>query len=250
MSQPRSIRLNQAHRADIVDAVMAQWEVNNPEPTEYTYENMVLDLLVQTKKVKRKSAIQKRNAEIIKNSEALANAVKDLPEIVTNHVKIQLHHTLNVITVSSDGTESMIGHVRLPLQVMQDNGFNLLSRDSMRAYQLEGFDNLNEDDRGLIPIAGFAGDDSGRISIRIERDSPFYLKYRENTKERSDWRKERNRNRSEIIDYLNQFNTTKQIRDGWPELVDYLPPHLADPEAVIKLPALAVSRLNERLGLK
>ena len=54
---------------------------------------------------------------------------------------------------------------------------------------------------------------------------------------------------SETMDLLENFNTTKQLREGWPEMVPYLPPHLADPDQVVNLPVPVVSRLNERLGI-
>ena len=67
---------------------------------------------------------------------------------------------------------------------------------------------------------------------------------------RMEWATERNKLREETIDLLQQFNTTKQLRDGWPEIVPYMPAHIADPTAAVKLPVLATSRLNQRLGIK
>lgn len=251
MSQPRSIRLNQSHRKDIVNAVMAEWVKNNPEPEEYGYGKMVVDVLLDSKKAKRKSKVQKQNAELIKSSEALVTAIKDIPENISKHLQVKLNHFMHVTTVSSDGSESFLGRVRLPLQVMESNGFTLMSQDYVLASNFEEYGEIEHDSGpGYVKCAGFVSNSDNRTYVRIDRNSPFYTKHRESLTARNEWRKERDRNREEVTDYLNQFNTTKQIREGWPELVDYLPAHLADPEAVIQLPVLAVSRLNERLGLK
>lgn len=251
MSQPRSIRLNQSHRQDIVNAVMAQWEANNPAPEIYSYANMAVDALVESKKAKRKSKVQKYNADLIKTSEALVTAIKSLPSSVTDHLQVSLNHYISIVTVSSDGSESFHSGVRIPLQILQKQGINLLSKGCDLVINYDEFGELEHDhSEGKVNSAGFVRNSGGRTIVKIERSSPIYLKHRDNLAARNEWRKERDRNRSEIVDYLNQFNTTKQIRDGWPQLVDYLPAHLADPEAVIQLPVLAVSRLNERLGLK
>ena len=50
------------------------------------------------------------------------------------------------------------------------------------------------------------------------------------------------------MDTLEQFNTSKQLIEGWPEVEGYMPPHMAD-MSVINLPAVSINRLNERLAL-
>lgn len=52
--------------------------------------------------------------------------------------------------------------------------------------------------------------------------------------------------RSQIDAALGQFNTTKQLREGWPEAADFLP---ADSQEK-RVPMVPVERLNAALGLE
>lgn len=48
---------------------------------------------------------------------------------------------------------------------------------------------------------------------------------------------------------LDSVNTTRQLLDLWPQCEPFLPAHIADPDKAIRLPAIQVSRLNERIGV-
>lgn len=54
--------------------------------------------------------------------------------------------------------------------------------------------------------------------------------------------------RAEVMAVLDSVNTTKQLLELWPSCEKFIPAHLYNPELGIKLPALHISRLEERLG--
>ena len=83
----------------------------------------------------------------------------------------------------------------------------------------------------------------------INSDDKDYVKYEKVLESHGDWLKERRNLNTEITTVLNSVNTTKQLIEVWPEVEKFLPAHIADPNTGIKLPALKVSRLNEKLGI-
>lgn len=54
--------------------------------------------------------------------------------------------------------------------------------------------------------------------------------------------------KSEVRSVIESCNTTKQLLEVWPKAEPYLPAYLSDPDQGIKLPALQISRLEERLA--
>ena len=49
-NEPRSIRLTKAHRQDMVDAVIKQWEITNPPPSKSNKLNLIKAVVDQIKK--------------------------------------------------------------------------------------------------------------------------------------------------------------------------------------------------------
>lgn len=88
------------------------------------------------------------------------------------------------------------------------------------------------------------------ITVTLDRDAGPYKRMEAAQREREKWEEERDQLRRETADLLEQFNTTKQLREAWPDIVPYLPPHVADPERAVKLPVRTTDRLSERLGIK
>lgn len=231
----RSIRLTQAHREDIVSAVMQQWAKANPPP----HLELSADLQLFTAVVKKyANPTKKLDSEFMQFSRVLA-ATQSIQDFLSQasqavHERIELYKTSywNISVVDREGNKRLIASPKVPADL---------------ATKLE------------IPFISVAGEKfafwpsnskyNGN-AILIPQDSAEYREYRQNVEAASDWEKRQVAQKNEVTDYLAQFNTTNQIREAWPELVPYLPAHIADPERVIKLPALAVSRLNERLGLK
>lgn len=54
--------------------------------------------------------------------------------------------------------------------------------------------------------------------------------------------------RREVYPILESFNSTKQLLDAWPSMEKFLPPNIADPDKGINLPALSLSRLEEKIN--
>lgn len=53
--------------------------------------------------------------------------------------------------------------------------------------------------------------------------------------------------RNEIRPILDSVGSTKQLLEIWPSMENFLPPHIADPDSGINLPALNISRLQEKI---
>lgn len=77
-----------------------------------------------------------------------------------------------------------------------------------------------------------------------------YTKYNTVVLAHEQWREKGNEVLRETKAVLESVNTTKQLLDLWPQCEPFLPAHIADPDQAIRLPAIEMSRLNERLGLK
>lgn len=65
-----------------------------------------------------------------------------------------------------------------------------------------------------------------------------------------EWEKRRSEVIRETQAVLESVNTTRQLLELWPQCEPFLPAHIADPDKAIRLPAMQMSRLNERLGIK
>lgn len=231
--KPRSIRLTKAHREDIVDAVMKQWVTVNPVPTTdaspaYTlFKAIVAKYRVVTKKTPPEC---RELSRVLSATEELSQMLITLSESVKSRIKLWHIDTWQIQAVDIEGNKRNVCHIRLTEQQAKD---------------LELTPSKVEDGYACF----YAKGSYECHQILIPQDSPEYLEFRQQEELRKVWVEEQTAQRGEVTDYLNQFNTTGQIRDAWPELLPYLPAHIADPERVIQLPALTKSRLNERLGL-
>lgn len=77
-----------------------------------------------------------------------------------------------------------------------------------------------------------------------------YSKYNAVVIDHEKWRERGNEVFRETKAILESVNTTKQLLEIWPQCEPFIPAHIADPDKAIRLPAIEMSRLNERLGLK
>lgn len=242
-TEPKSIRLTQQHRADMADAVIAEWEKQNPAPAAADH---VAFLEVVAKEFK-KHATHKRTKRMVDTLQA-----DDLKHV---HCESEIR----VRIMNKQGEERRVTSVVFPLSIADRLGLvRLPSRHMTRRVCDAGLtqaDLADADaprigmrDRLLCECAVFA--DRQYPMVQIQDDNKALVKMREAKKARKEWEDERTRLRTETRDLLDQFNTTKQLREGWAEMVPYLPPHIADPEKAVRLPVMATSRLSERLGIK
>ncbi len=79
------------------------------------------------------------------------------------------------------------------------------------------------------------------------KEECLFAEYDRLVAELNDYQKSCQEFEREVCQILNSVNTTKQLVELWPTAEQYLPAHIADPELGVKLPALTVSRLDERL---
>ena len=80
-----------------------------------------------------------------------------------------------------------------------------------------------------------------------DKDYSKYDKIRDLYKKWADSRREM---QSETNAIIYNTNTTKQLIELWPSAEKFLPAYISNPEKAIQLPALKISRLDERLGIK
>lgn len=251
--EPKSVRLTQAHRNDMLDAVMAEWEKQNPAPAE---ENSIEMLKLVAKEIK-KHAMYKRTQRLLKV--LTPDELKLLP----------LSTGINVAFVNKQGNTRNTIQYQIPFALAESLGLeNIPLSKKHRNYTgsydpalhtpegIEAADNGSSLDEIIKYNRSFyyhffaLAYEGSYITVQLDDTSPAMVKMQANREKRQAWVNERNKLRSETNDLLQQFNTTKQLRDGWPEMVPYMPAHIADPTAAVKLPVLATSRLNQRLGIK
>lgn len=76
-----------------------------------------------------------------------------------------------------------------------------------------------------------------------------YCKYKKVKDAHSDWLEKGREIQIETKAILESVNTTRQLLELWEQCEPFLPAYIADPDKAIKLPAIKMSRLNERIGL-
>lgn len=246
--EPRSIRLNKSHKEDILAAVMKRWEETNPFTDRPSIEVLFRGLFAKTKGGKFKHPEVAKRMSLLQKQKELFESVNTqlhsvfLPEAPVNVVvQIGEHEGANFSEVSAYLPYDLAVELGIPVCGKYRDGYHYRINDWKESSY------IGED--GQADFATFRTDSMYLLRAFVSNRDPIYTAYKKSKRNYTEWRKERDQVRSEVSDYLDQFNTTKQIRDAWPELVDYLPAHLADPERVINLPALTTSRLNERLGI-
>lgn len=248
--KPRSVRLTKAHRLDITNAVMQQWEKRNPSPSPYAKMGLVEDLFTHRKTVPVKTPQEFR--QVAKLWEAHAEWVevsKHLSASTKDRLALNTETSFYISILNADGSEFTRLHSILPAQLAEKTGLPCIGVTSLGRYATKHHELPPEFmNRDNTTVANLLAKNCPVLAIK--RSDPIFVKYEAAVEALSDWRKKLVQMRSEVSDYLEQFTTTNQIRELWPEIADYLPAHIADPVRAIQLPALPVSRLNERLGLK
>lgn len=237
MSTPKSVRITKAAREDMVDAVMREWEKQNPRPEETAWDgvlDMVAEKFVLTQEYRRTLRFSKLTNDMKPGDSDCIQTRKGI------YVQVQDREGRNRDYHSVSFTKS------------QADARNLLG--GMYFDYLKHRAHL----KGTVAESDYQGEERIRVYEYVGRSDPAVIisnedpRYQAIFKEERiirKWEEKRKQLRSETRDLLNSFNTTKQLREGWPAALPFLPPHLADPEKVVNLPVPTVSRLNERLGI-
>ena len=239
MTEPRSVRLTQQHRNNMADAVIAEWEKQNPTPAA-TDQVAYLELVASEFK---KHQCHKRTKRMLEKLEA-----DDLRHV---HTEASVH----VRILNKQGEERRVDTAHFPLSLAKRFGLSFIPgqtsvmRTNLKQEDCQPEDEWSdENDRPRVKCVMFA--EHRYPMVQINDDSKPMVQMKEARKARKKWQDERDQLYRETRDLLEQFNTTKQLREGWSDMVPYLPPHIADPSQAVKLPVLATSRLSERLGIK
>ena len=264
--KPKSIRLNQFHRESILRAVMDQWAKTNPPPSESTPAKLVRGVLERQMEINKASTVdvpaeEKQLLLVFERTERFAEAAKQLPSADLSVISAPQTKRFRVEVRAEDHTPTRMEEFVIPVALAREYGVPfyktvmMYDNNPQEATTCREWPEYTEqvtlagDEQPVQRLEVVTVIDSGRVSVCVPDTFTPVRDYQKGQRARRRWDQKWERMRSEVKDYLDQFNTTNQIRDGWPELVPYLPAHVADPGRVIKLPVLERSRLNERLGL-
>lgn len=253
--KPRSIRLTKAHREDIVDSVMKQWDVVNPKPVEGSFLEFIRQVFASFGTSNKRTPHEFRAlSHVLENTRKVKEYLSSIPDGCRGLVKAETEKDFIISVILEDGSKGSNYFFALPKVLADKWKIPYLYSKTVNFYrephiEIQEFCKKSEDNNLFSCEVVYFSYNDNRISIAIPHDFPALEAYKQDQKKVKEWADERHRQREEVLDYLNQYNTTNQLRENWPEVVPYLPAHIADPDRVIKLPALAKSRLNERLGL-
>lgn len=247
-TEPRSVRLNQTNRADMVNAVMAEWEKQNPPPASPDHVSLLEIVAGEL----MKHAAHKRTQRMYECLEA-----DDF-----NHVATEV--AVNVAIMNKQGEQRNTLRVYFPRSIAERLKLQGVPRKTRTIYtsdfapadldpaDIDGYEDINPKTYRLqqeLKVKCIVFVERNYPTVQVNDDSAPMVARKEARKARKAWEDERDILGRETRDLLENFNTTKQLREGWPDMVPYLPPHIADPERGLKLPVLETSRLSQRLGI-
>lgn len=278
----QSFRLNKTHRADICSAILANWELQNPEPKisqqqlDLLITDVVLAYVNQVDVIKLNdvynyalsqgigrlhsislgSGIQDELKVRIVNPQGEERSFISIPILTETLERLNLDHyiptrgTLSRIYVDEEGLVNLgyshqtnrIFHPKQDVQTLVENLPSGVQAGIQKIIDEKEFHKRISVD---VTVAGFH---SCANPIEVSSNHPYFQEEKEVRRMFNVWSKERNQLRKEVMDTLEQFNTSKQLIEGWPEVEGYMPPHMTD-MSVINLPAVSINRLNERLAL-
>ena len=281
MTGVTSFRLTQTHRKTIVDNVMKNWVANNPRP-----DAELIDFIAEAEKELKEKGLSKqygvtpykRYLRIIDQFNAILK--KEQPEASTIHcscslrIQIQLElkdgsigttygyastkQVLNILGIpfeESDSSRKVYQPPYLTSAPIADSDEQFAEMFSKYGYALKqksekDFAFYSPDDTAqFASLHCLPNNGSSNAFIRYPSDLEIFKQYRKISSNAAKWQKLYNTTINELTDALNQFTTSKQIMDNWPEMIPFLPALLSHPSAVLALPKARINELSERLQL-
>lgn len=273
--QPKSVRLTKAHREDTVRAVMQQWEKTNPPPEGGDTVSLIRDVIGTAAKGyhnprKPSDRVETEAAvfNVLDRTAKVAAALEYVGAEYKKHLRVRTEQDWRIEVRGDDGQPQSSIQFKVPAALADELGLPYFETDKIPARSFA--DSCRCDNKAVTPenlgslwpyvkqygeyedyyieCAVFVNE-SSFITVPVKSKSNVMKHHQRAERERRLWAKQREQMFEEVRDLMDQFNTTKQLRENWPDIVPYLPPHVADPAAAVKLPVLEVSRLNERLGI-
>lgn len=251
---PRSMRLNKGHREDSISKIMKAWTEANPMPFPNVEEEHFKHLFTELMAVPDDAPIEQQHFKInMEATKAAYRIKKKMPNELQKVVSFGGGTNIKLQTILANDDKGALRTLEIPVALADKLKIPYVGTNTTYSYSTPtSFSTYWTKETGsdcykMRTIKYVCIHSS---VTNIPHDSPATKAYVKQKTANAKWQNQRETMEQEVRDILEQFNTTGQLRDSWPDVVQYLPPHLADPEAVVRLPALAVSRLNERLGLK
>lgn len=281
MTGVTSFRLTQAHRKTIIENVMKNWVANNPRP----YAELIDFIAEAEKELKEKGLSKqygvtpyKRYLRIIDQFNAILE--KEQPEASTIHrsrsasIQIQLElkdssigtvccyanttQVLNILGIPFEASDRPRNFSQPPYGTTApvadcDEQFAKMSAKygyALKQTSEKNFAFYSPDGTSQHTTLHYLPDNGASIAfIRYPSDLEVFKQYRKISSNAAKWQKLYNTTINELTDALNQFTTSKQIMDNWPEMIPFLPALLSHPSAVLALPKARINELSERLQL-
>jgi hypothetical protein len=226
---------------------MKQWDKTNPSPAGAAFEDFTYAVFAEMMKTPAKASAEFHALKQLCSRTQEANKLKPLiTGKLVDAVNIRAEYDFRLQLRMDDGTVGNTYTMRLPVKMAKALKIPYVATDT--SFFMSDLYPSYVEEGDTVEWAALANGSNCNV-VCAASTSKAYQAYKKGKRTLQLWQNERQKAREEIADYLNQFNTTGQIRDGWPEMEQYLPAHIADPGRVIKLPALTRSRLNERLGI-
>lgn len=281
MTGVTSFRLTQAHRKTIVENVMKNWVANNPRP-----HAELIDFIAEAEKELKEKGLNKqygvtpykRYIRILEQFKAILK--KEQPEASlasrtrSRNIQIQLQfkdgnigtmhsyanttQVLNILGIpfeESNSSRNVSQPPYLTSAPIADSDEQFAEMFSKYGYALKqksekDFAFYGPDGTSQHTTLHYLPDNGASIVyIRYPSDLEVFKQYRKISSNAAKWQKLYNTTINELTDALNQFTTSKQIMDNWPEMIPFLPALLSHPSAVLALPKARINELSERLQL-
>jgi len=228
-TKPRSVRLNKGHRQEMVREVMKRWDETHPKPPGTN--PIVLEFIARC----IDNAVPGVSSNLRSRTQVLQRVLDQFRHVgEPDMIEVKATGVICVRVTNDKGNEVRSYYAQPSKKEADEAGIPYLTKAPGRMEGLPHFPSTTSPYFIVVPE-----EEAAELIAEVDRITSAYTQ----------WREERTTMMSEVTDYLSTFTTTKQLREEWPEMEQYLPPHIADPKQVMKVPARTRSRLNERLGI-
>lgn len=239
-----SFRLTISHRDEILTNLMEEWDKQNKAPAAYSEHELALDVFTKN--------LQDPNNVLMQGYKSLIKHLKKANNQALKNVLYEKFLTVEIAIPELGTNEEHYLTIRFTKDIADTHNIPYVSTEKRRRYgsyddvigePIHSDENFQTHELITSPI-------SNSLKIKLSKTDKATKRFNKYKKDAKAHFNERNLVVKEFKEFLSQFNTSKQLVDGWPDVVDYMPAHLADPEAVIEAPVTAVNTVTKRLQFK